>query len=198
MSQKHICKHSKRSRVTVGKTDFGPVSDPFLVACSKTPQNTAKQAPGGQKPRLAVHLGHSEGWKPPKVGVGTGNRCPRNHDLVRLARDTANFQFRTARRSLAPNRPKLGQYTPFKGQNPEKTRPKGSPHVARVDSVRERGPQTPVVPVSEPLGPVFGEFGPALARFWARAKTIPFGPAQAPCRSKTRTLGRTRTPQMIF
>ena len=46
-----------------------------------------------------------------------GGGCPQNHELVRLARDTAIFWFRTAGRNLGPNRPKLGQQTPFEGKN---------------------------------------------------------------------------------
>ena len=67
---------------------FGP-----LFAWAKTPQNAAEWAPVRQKPRLAVRLGQSEGWKPPKLGAGRVKWCPRNCDFW-LARDTANFRFR--------------------------------------------------------------------------------------------------------
>ena len=72
------------------------------------PQNAAKRAPGGQKPLVAVCLGHSEGWKPPKVGVCTWGKCPRIRDSVRLARDTAIFRFQPAGHIRGPNEPILG------------------------------------------------------------------------------------------
>ena len=59
----------------------------------------------------------------------------------------------------------LGQQTPFEQQKRDKRRQQGSPHVAQADCAPERGQQIPLAPVSETLGPVFGDFGHVLA--WA-------------------------------
>jgi len=48
-------------------TIFGPFS-----SRAKIRENMAKRAAGDRKPPLAVRLGHSEGWKPPKVEVSGG------------------------------------------------------------------------------------------------------------------------------
>ena len=69
----------------------------------------------------------------------------------------------SARRTQS--RPKLG-----------KTRQKGSPHIARVDSAHEQGQRT--APVSELPGP-FGDLGPALGLHQARTESVPFGCAEA-------------------
>ena len=65
------------------------------------------------------------------------------------------------------------------GQKSVKTRQRGSPHSTQVDSAREHGRRAPRAPVSEPPGPVFGDFGP----FWAR-----FGPTLGP--PQARPFGR--------
>ena len=70
--------------------------------------------------RNALHQGQDHGVENSKVGVGTGKRFPRNRDLVRLARDTANFQFRIAGPKLEPNGLNLGQSTPMGEQNRQK------------------------------------------------------------------------------
>ena len=54
---------------------FSTIFDPFSQA--KIPQNAAKRASGGQKPLVAVCLGQSEWWKPPKVGFARGKSVHR-------------------------------------------------------------------------------------------------------------------------
>ena len=51
-----------------------------------------------------------------QVGDCKGAKCPQNCTSVRLARDTANFWFWTARCKSDPNGTKLGQQTPFTGE----------------------------------------------------------------------------------
>ena len=81
----------------------------------------------------------------------------------------------------------------------DNTRRKGSPHVAQVDSVPEQGHRAPLVPVSELLGTVSGDFAPFWARFWpgpAQTKIISFGPVEAQYRREKRTRGIKGTPEM--
>ena len=54
------------------------------------------------------------------------------------------------------------------GQKTDEAGQKGSSHVAQVNYVHEQGHETPLAPVSEPLDPVFGDFGPFLACFGPR------------------------------
>ena len=88
--------------------------DPFLTPFRWThtqatiPRNAAKRAPGGQKPLVAVRLGHSEGWDPPKVGACMREKCPRIPDSFHPARDTAIFWFQPAGRMWGPNEPIWG------------------------------------------------------------------------------------------
>ena len=185
----------KKVKFNAFLTHFGP---PFgWHALTKAPQNAAERTPSRQKPRLAVRVGQSDGWKPPEVGVGAGKKCPQNCVLVRLAGDMAKFWFRPAGCKLGPNRPN----SHHSRQKLVKTQQKRSPHVARVDSVHEQGPEIPLVLVSEPSGPVFGDFGPFWACFGPRpvpAEIVSFGPAEAQCRRKTRTPVRKRTSKMII
>ena len=72
-----------------------------------------------------------------------------------------------------------------------KTRQKGSPFIARVDSAHEHGQWTPPAPVSELPGPVYCHFGP----FWARFG--PLGRAEAHHGQQAGVLGRKGTPKMV-
>ena len=96
---------------------------------------------------------------------GTGKKCPRNHGMVRLAWDTASFQFRTPCGSngtqTAPNWANERQMQ----MKTDSTRQKGSQHVAIVDPFRGRGPGTPSVLVPERSGIISGYFGPFFACF---------------------------------
>ena len=47
---------------------------------------------------LRGRWGRSEGWKPPKLGGCTQEKCPRNRDSGRPAQDTAISRFRTTSR----------------------------------------------------------------------------------------------------
>ena len=175
-------------------TDFGPISGWHVRP--KTPQNTAKLAPGWQDPRLAVHLRHSEVCKPLKVGVGARKRRVRNRGLVHLAKDMANFRVWTTGRNLGPK-----WANTIWGQRIDKARQKGSPHFAQVDPVHEQRHMNPLAPVSEPPGPVLGDFGPFLPRFGSGlvwAKTVPCGLAEAQCGQKKPPPGQKRTPKMTF
>ena len=59
-------------------TIFGPFS-----SRAKMLENMDKRAAGDPTPPLAVRLGHSEGWKPPKVGGFRWGKSPRNCDSGR-------------------------------------------------------------------------------------------------------------------
>ena len=70
---------------------------------------------------LGVRWGHSEGWKPPKVGGPAWEKCPRNWILSRLAPATVSFWFRGPQPQRPPNGPKMAQ----NGANWGKGRPPG-------------------------------------------------------------------------
>ena len=119
----------------------------------------AKRAPGDRNPPLAVRLGHSEGWKPPKVGGFTWIKSPWNCNSGHLARDTAIFQFPPAGHARGPTGPFGVQRTPFWGQtgpNMAKSGPKRYPTVF-FPSTMASGPPT------APHGGTTAHFG----RFWA-------------------------------
>ena len=59
--------------------------------------------------------GNDQKWGGSKVC--TGKKCPRSRDSVCLARDTANFRFRTMGRNSGPNGPKLGPIDTVSRQN---------------------------------------------------------------------------------
>ena len=61
---------------------------------------------------LGLFWGHSEGWKPPKVGGPAGGKCPRNSILSRLAPDMSCFWFWAPRRAAPPKGPKMAQNGP--------------------------------------------------------------------------------------
>ena len=84
------------------------------------PRNAAKQAPGDRNLPLVVRLGHSEGWKPPKVGVCMSDTSPQNRDLVCLARDAAILPLWAARRVWGPYKPILGPTDTVLGPNRSK------------------------------------------------------------------------------
>ena len=68
---------------------------------------------------------------------------------------------------LDPDRPKLGQLTPLAGKkNGRKNGRKGSPHVARMSSVHQRGHRIPLAGASELLGTI-GDIEPFFGPFWA-------------------------------
>ena len=50
-------------------------------------------SPSGQYGVLGVRSGPFDVWKPPNLGGGTPEKCPRIRDLECLARDTAVFPF---------------------------------------------------------------------------------------------------------
>ena len=87
---------------------------------------------------------------------------------LRQARDMANFPFWTAGRNPGPERAQVGPTDTIWGQKLVKTQRKGSPNIARVDSIRERGRRTPSAPVLEQPGPVFWWFWAGLGppRAW--------------------------------
>ena len=113
-------------------------------------------------------MGPSEGWEPATVGGGTGKTCPQYRNSVCLAQDMANFRVWTAGRNPGPERAQVGPTDTIWGQKLVKTQRKGSPNIARVDSIRERGRRTPSAPVLEQPGPVFWWFWAGLGppRAW--------------------------------
>ena len=119
-----------------------------------------------------MRLGHPEVWKPPNVGVGKGKQCPRGCDSVRLARNVASFRIRTAGRNPGPDTLKLGQQTPFKDKDDEKaahTLPDWMMSVNADTKPRWRLSLSRWVPFLVILCESL------------RAKTVPFGPAEAQC-----------------
>ena len=85
MGPYHLFEHHKWSRITVGKTRFSPIFDPFLVP--KRPIFILSEG-------LSGSLGDSEAWKPQKVGACGWTRRPRNSDLSHLTQDTLCAWFR--------------------------------------------------------------------------------------------------------
>ena len=120
------------------------------------------------------------------MGFGTGNRCPRNRDLVLPAQDTANSRFWTAGCKLDPNRPKLGQQAPFEGKSWLKDGKKAA-HTFPEWIMSMNGDSGPRWRLSQsrwvPLLAILGCFG---------------GNFPMQCRRNTRTPGRKRTPQRIY
>ena len=90
-----------------------------------------------------------------------------------------------------PKRAQIGSMDTVLGQKSVTTRQKGSPHIARVNSVHlsmngEGGPpRRPSRSRRAPFMMILGRFGPALVLPWAhfgRAGPGPFGRAEAHCR----------------
>ena len=88
----------KWPRVTVGGGGGGDIFDRFCNhfgghAQPKTTQSVVKRASDREKQCLAVHVGHSEGQKVPKVRCGTGKWYLQNHTSVCLVRGMGSFHF---------------------------------------------------------------------------------------------------------
>ena len=96
-------------------TIFGPFS-----SRAKIRENMAERAAGDRKPPLAVRVGHSEGWKPPKRGGFRWKKCPRNCDSGPLARDTSIFQFPPTGHARGPKRAIWGPTDTILGANGSK------------------------------------------------------------------------------
>jgi hypothetical protein len=79
---------------------------------------------------LGMRLGHSEGWKPLKVGGPTGKKCPQNWILSHVAQDMTKTWFWTMRRAT---RTKMAPKWPKKGPNRQYRAPGG------VECDRKRG-----------------------------------------------------------
>ena len=93
----------KACGIIFGRNCFGPFLGPKQAIWGVLSGSWAagRRAPPPSAPRcgvLGVRLTRSEGWKPPKPGGGTQEKCPQNQDLGCPARDTAIFQFWTAER----------------------------------------------------------------------------------------------------
>ena len=113
---------------------------------------------------LGVFLGHSEGWKPPKVGGPTWEKCPRNSILSRVAPATVDFWFWGPQPRRPPNGPKMAQ----NGANWGEGRPlgwhTGTGHapIACTDQLHGPGLETN----GAGIGMVLGQKRAILGRFW--------------------------------
>ena len=165
---------SERARNTSKDTPTGPVLffgkvilDPFLTPLQWTctgQKNAAKRVPGGQTPLVAVRLGHSEGWKPPKVGVCTWVNCPRIRDSVRLVRDTAIFWFQPAGHIRGPNEPTLEPTDTVSGSHGSKNSQKSTQTLPKLILSIDLDNGTFWGPPRRHRGPclvILGHFGPA-------------------------------------
>ena len=74
-------------------------------------------------------LGHSEGWKPPKVRRCTCKKCPRMRNLVCLAGDTA---IQPVGHIRGPNKPILGPTDTVSGPHGPKNSQKATQAVPKV------------------------------------------------------------------
>ena len=142
--------------------------DPFLTICgpfssrAKIRENMAERAAGDRKPPLTVRLGHSEGWKPPKVGGFRWKKCPRKCNSGPLARDTAILRFLPTGHAQGPKRAHLGSSGHHFGGKRVQTWPKADPNVTQLYSVHQQWqPDLPRRPMEAPR-PVFG----ILGHFW--------------------------------
>ena len=120
--------------------------------------------PVGKKTLVAVRLGNSEGWKPPKVGVCTWEKCPRIRHSVRLARDTAIFQFQSARHIRGPNEPILSPTDTVLGSHVSKHGQKATQRVPKLILSINLDNGTFWGPPRRHQGPflvILGHFGPA-------------------------------------
>ena len=170
---------------------FGPIFG--RVAQARTAQSVANQAPSGQKPRLALCLGQFEGRKPPEVWIGTEKK-PVDLQLGPCGPRYGQFSVSDHGTQFGPKQARIQPTTDTEGQ--KGTQQKGSPRVARMGSVHERGHQTTPAPVSEPSVPLvvnLGRSGPGPVR----AEIMHFGPTAVQCGRKRRPPGRKRIPKMV-
>ena len=120
-----------------------------------------------------------KGWKPPKVGVCTWEKCPRIRASVCLARDTAIFPFQPAGHIRGPDVPILGPMDTVSGPHGSKHGQKATQTVPKsiLSITLDNG--TFWGPPRRHRGPFFGDSGPFQARW---------GPTCGPPRA--RPLGR--------
>ena len=139
------------------KRSFWTIFDPFSVDTHgpKIPQNAAKRARGGQKPLVAVGLGHSEGQNQQEVGVCLWQTCPRIRDWVCLARDTAIFRFQPAGHIRGPNEPILGPTDTVSG-------PHGAKHGQKATQVIPKL----ILSINLDNGTFWAPLGGTGAHFW--------------------------------
>ena len=127
-------------RLFFGKGHFRPISDPCSCKGQKPP-NAAKRAPNDQQLPLVVRCRHSDVWKPSEPGVCTWERCPRNCDCVRLAEDTALFQFWPMERILGPTDASLRPNGSKHGQKAAQTIPKWTVSINKDNGTHQRPPR---------------------------------------------------------
>ena len=125
-------------------------------------------------------LGHSEGWKPPKVGVCRWGKCPQIRDSVCPARDTAIFRFQPAGHIQGPNEPISGPTDTVSGPHGSKQGQKASQKAnsAQVGFVDQLGQRNLLGPLQRHRGRflvILGHFGPVWGPTWGLPWARPLG-----------------------
>jgi hypothetical protein len=134
-----------------------------------------------------MRSGHSEGWKPLKVGGPTGKKCPQKWILSHVAQDMTKTWFWTMRRAT---RTKMAPKWPKKGPNRQYRAPGG------VECDRKRGGEG-AISYRKGLAAVGCPQDNVSTRFWSiLAHLALFGPVLAGGGPTSR--GRPEAPTVRF